>query len=111
MSDLDLIVELQKKIGDLQIENNLQFNRILDLEGRQAKQPTMYEVTFESKREDVVLNLPFIPQKGNVFEFFSPLISSAYNETDDYFLEVKSIHFDIDKEGKLSKIKAWCECY
>ena len=83
------------------------------LRSEQAKQPTMYEVTFHSyNTEDFVLDLPFIPKKGNVFEFVSPLISINRNHgNDDYFLKVKSVGVSIDKDGKVSKINIWCKSY
>lgn len=123
-NEIDGLLKAKNQLFNKNFELEVEINRlkgvIFDLEDKnkallsgQSQEPTMYEVMFQSDNTDkFVLDLPFIPQKGNVFEFVSPLISINSNHgNDDYFLKVKSVGVSIDKDGKISNIEAWCKSY
>ena len=111
--------QLEVTIFDLQAENKHLLATIERLSNKNQElvedsamrnqQPPMYEVTFQStSHRDVVLNLPFIPQKGNQFRLAEPLITVDGDNTNKWYLKVKSIDFNIGKDGKISNIEAWC---
>ena len=118
MSDLDnvgstkdLIAGYKAKIERLQetVEELSNKNKefIKQSHHEQAKLPTMYEVTFESDGyKDVVLILPFMPQKGNQFRLFESLIFDNGAEAGIWNIKVKSIESQVSKDGKISNIYA-----